>query len=1224
MNKAPYRKNKDSDEETIQNVEQELENTNDEGSTETEHDHGESTARSSEGRDKIRERSNTLEAQTKGIDRETDDVRRRFDNHPQDVSDVVGDGNCFFRCISLSLYSTQEKHKEVREKIVATVQNDKQFYKERIDGNFDQHVKEVSLSDGSGSSWATEAECLAASETYDRDIFVYDERRTPAEWFRYSRPDTCNHRRKYIKILCTGSHFKLVNDDGRPCKCRENRKDWTTTFEQSGSETLTPVCSRPTQNAKQGTVQVQDRQNGRSQEAGNSNYVTENLPTIQFLKWNGRKGADLKGIVDRVYDEVIHFRHNNLFQPPAGQSMYDMMNEMIKLITEYNVNSPMNTISLKMLMSMPRLLLQKEHKRSKTKEDNKAFARRMATWMKGEFEELLHEARAIHERVESQFKPKVQKDKAREFRTKMEKGLVRQASRLIQNNEHGGVLPLTEDTLNKLKEKHPEGAEAKSEALLPKRDVEKAHAVIFSEITGEMVKKAAIETKGSAGPSGMDADTWRRLLTLRQNPTLGNDLRTAIAQMAKKICTEECQYLEPITNSRLIPLKNSPNKVRPIGVGEVLRRIIGRCVMKVVKDDVQKAVGNLQVCAGQQAGAEAAVHAIKEIYSDSECEAILIVDAKNAFNTLNRKAMLHNINIICPSVSTYVNNTYKDDPKLILSQGEILLSREGTTQGDPIAMAVYALGLSVLQREIDYEHTSVKHSAYADDVVGAGKLSDIRKWWNLVSTKGPSFGYHPCAGKSYLIVKPDKEEAAKELFRGTDVVIKTDGEKHLGAVIGSAAFKERYAKEMVSEWVKEIQELSRIAKSEPHAAFTNFIFSMRQKWNYAMRTIPSLEKYLEPLEVSIREDFLPSLLSSPINDRLRDLLALPARLGGMGIINPVKIAKEEYENSLRLTATLTKMIVDQDIKGRIDSEKIKDTKKQISREREERQIKEQKEILENRTSDENQKRRLEMSLEKGSSNWLTTLPIREAGFSLNKQEFRDIVALRYGLQVSGLPETCACGQQFSCDHAMICKKGGFVSLRHNELRDITSEMLAEVCKDVKKEPELQPLTGEELRYKTANTDQRARLDLSARDFWNRGERAFFDIRVFDPVAPSYINQSLEAAHKRQENDKRRCYEERVINVEHASFTPIIFTIAGGMGKAAQKVFQRLADMLAESRGQPKCLVVAWMRCRLSFSLQRSAVLCLRGTRCRRHEMVVLRDTDIAAAVSMGQISVPGP
>ena len=219
------------------------------------------------------------------------------------------------------------------------------------------------------------------------------------------------------------------------------------------------------------------------------------------------------------------------------------------------------------------------------------------------------------------------------------------------------------------------------------------------------------------------------------------------------------------------------------------------------------------------------------------------------------------------------------------------------------------------------------------------------------------------------------------------MVIKTDGEKHLGAVIGTVDFKEKYAKELVNEWVKEIQELSEIAKSEPHAAFTNFIFSMRQKWNYAMRTIPSLEEYLEPLEKSIRRDFLPSLLSSPIDDRVRNLLALPARLGGMGIINPVKIAKEEYENSCRLTATLTKLIIDQDTKGRIDSEKIKDMKKRISREREERQIIEQKEILENKTPEENLKRRLEMSLEKGSSNWLTTLPIREAGFSLNKQEF---------------------------------------------------------------------------------------------------------------------------------------------------------------------------------------------------------------------------------------------
>ena len=100
-----------------------------------------------------------------------------------------------------------------------------------------------------------------------------------------------------------------------------------------------------------------------------------------------------------------------------------------------------------------------------------------------------------------------------------------------------------------------------------------------------------------------------------------------------------------------------------------------------------------------------------------------------------------------------------------------------------------------------------------------------------------------------------------------------------------------------------------------------------------------------------------------------------------------------------------------------------------------------------------------MGLEKGASKWLSGLPLKEAGFRLNKLEFRDAIALRYDLSVPRLPDICACGNEFTCDHAMICKTGGFISLRHNELRDLTGNMLTEACRNVEVEPLLQPLTG---------------------------------------------------------------------------------------------------------------------------------------------------------------------
>ena len=120
---------------------------------------------------------------------------------------------------------------------------------------------------------------------------------------------------------------------------------------------------------------------------------------------------------------------------------------------------------------------------------------------------------------------------------------------------------------------------------------------------------------------------------------------------------------------------------------------------------------------------------------------------------------------------------------------------------------------------------------------------------------------------------------------------------------------------------------------------------------------------------------------------------------------------------------------------------------------------------------------------------------------------------------------------------MICKKGRFISLRHNNLRDIIYELLLDVCKGIENEPMLQPLTGETLKCQPAKTENNARLDVSALSFWCHDQRTFFNIRVFDPVAPSHAHQSLDAAHSKQGNEKHRRYEDKILHVEHASFTP---------------------------------------------------------------------------------------
>ena len=105
-------------------------------------------------------------------------------------------------------------------------------------------------------------------------------------------------------------------------------------------------------------------------------------------------------------------------------------------------------------------------------------------------------------------------------------------------------------------------------------------------------------------------------------------------------------------------------------------------------------------------------------------------------------------------------------------------------------------------------------------------------------------------------------------------------------------------------------------------------------------------------------------------------------------------------------------------------------------------------------------------------------------FNLSKRDFRDAIKLRYDWEIADLPAMCTCGDLFTVDHAMVCRHGGLIIQRHNEIRDLEAEMLRMVCTDVETEPVLQEITGEE-RNRGANKAPDAQLDVHARGFWGQ-------------------------------------------------------------------------------------------------------------------------------------------
>ena len=149
---------------------------------------------------------------------------------------------------------------------------------------------------------------------------------------------------------------------------------------------------------------------------------------------------------------------------------------------------------------------------------------------------------------------------------------------------------------------------------------------------------------------------------------------------------------------------------------------------------------------------------------------------------------------------------------------------------------------------------------------------------------GPPLGYFSNSQKCWLIVKPEKERPAKEIF--------SEGRKHLGAALGSRDFFGEYVDEKVEEWVAQVTRLTEFAPTQPQSSYAAFVFGLRHRWTYVLRTLPDIAPFLEPLERAIADLLVPDITEYVTTQEERDLLELPVRLGGLGLINPARTASQ--------------------------------------------------------------------------------------------------------------------------------------------------------------------------------------------------------------------------------------------------------------------------------------------------------------------------------------------
>ena len=447
-----------------------------------------------------------------------------------------------------------------------------------------------------------------------------------------------------------------------------------------------------------------------------------------------------------------------------------------------------------------------------------------------------------------------------------------------------------------------------------------------------------------------------------------------------------------------------------------------------------------------------------------------------------------------------------------------------------------------------------------------------------------------------------------------------------------------------------VQALSMAAKRYPQTAYTGLTKSLQMEWQFVQRTIENIGGSFAPIEQAISKEFIPTLFDrTDFNDtdkqHLRNVFSLPVKEAGLAISNPTTTAETNFKSSTLITTHIVAAL-----RGRTKFEHHKHV--QISRQCRSELRQRKKTASEEKLNrilhpiDEFNTRLINRAKSTGA--WLTVQPSSYNDTTLNMQEFRDAINIRYGLRPTDLPETCdGCNAKFSVRHAMSCMKGGNVNGRHNLIRDelgylfskawcpgaVRDEPLINSCPSSTKTsssesapsatpsktpspkptptptantipaccaPTSPPTPSEDIQKpnnepSTDEISRDLRGDLLIYDLWQIGTTGIVDVRVTDTDAASYKKREPMKVLTSAEKEKKRKYLKRCLD-NRRHFSPFVVSPDGLIGKEASMLLKRIAYKWSAKLDRPYSVISGVVNARMSIAIIRASHRTLRGSR----------------------------
>jgi hypothetical protein len=367
----------------------------------------------------------------------------------------------------------------------------------------------------------------------------------------------------------------------------------------------------------------------------------------------------------------------------------------------------------------------------------------------------------------------------------------------------------------------------------------------------------------------------------------------------------------------------------------------------------------------------------------------------------------------------------------------VIHSKEGITQGDCFAMRLYGVALMPLASKMRETIPEALQPWYCEDAGAAGKALPNARCLNFLVKFGPQYGYFPEPGKLYYICKAEDEDAARQAFKSFGLEINySRGQRYLGGFIGSAEKKEMWLAELVEKWVAAVQTLSIVAERYPQTAYAGFTFCLQNEWQYVQRVVTNTAPFFAPLEAVIRTHFLPSLLGIPsvkIDGDYRQLLTHSIKLGGLAIRNPVDRAPRVHLAFLAATPHLTASLVNAATRFDLGAHCMCAIAAGLAAQKDRLQ---DKGIFLERLGKDKPSVARRKSRNCAAGAWLSVFPNRLNGTGLSVDEWRDNIRLRYNHSPLDMPTVCdGCGAKTTVKHALSCKMGGLVHIRHDDVAD---------------------------------------------------------------------------------------------------------------------------------------------------------------------------------------------